>query len=256
VGIYGTDIIYGKHTVLEAVRAGIPMIDLYIYKNLKGKENFLREIKHYFADKVPEVKLKTLDRDELSRLSGTSNNGGVAVRIASVKYWSLTDLLKRCRSSSEPMFIIFVDHIEDPGNLGVLLRSAEGAGVHGVIIPRKRSSPLNMTVFKRSSGAAFHIPIVIVPNLTSAVEQAKKEGVWIVGTDSTAKQTYFDIDYSLPIGVIIGSEGKGMHKLIKKKCDFLVRIPMYGKVSALNAASAASIICYEIVRQRSVSNQK
>ncbi|MDX1771680.1 MAG: 23S rRNA (guanosine(2251)-2'-O)-methyltransferase RlmB, partial [Planococcaceae bacterium] len=169
---------------------------------------------------------------------------------AAYKYAELDDLFERAASRNEDPFFLILDELEDPHNLGSILRTADATGVHGVIIPRRRAVGLTAIVAKTSTGAIEHIPVVRVGNLAQTVEDLKKRGVWIAGTDAKGSADYRRMDAKLPLAIIIGSEGKGMSRLLKDKCDFLYNMPMVGKVTSLNASVAAAILMYEVLRNR------
>jgi len=160
------------------------------------------------------------------------------------------DLFKAAASKKEDPFFLILDEIEDPHNLGSILRTADAAGVHGVIIPKRRAVGLTAAVAKASTGAIEHVPVARVTNLARTIEELKENGVWIVGTDAKGTQDYRQLDGKMPLAIVIGSEGKGISRLIREKCDFLVRLPMVGKVTSLNASVAASLLMYEVYRKR------
>lgn len=168
---------------------------------------------------------------------------------ACAEYVEVSDILKIARDKGEDPFIIICDEIEDPHNLGAIIRTAETAGAHGIIIPKRRSASLNHTVYKTSAGAASWLPVARVANIPAAIDELKEQGIWIYGTDGSGKD-YRETDMTGPIGLVIGSEGFGMGKLVASKCDFMLKLPMKGKITSLNASVAAGIFMYEIVRQR------
>ena len=180
--------------------------------------------------------------------NGAAHQGVIAIG-ACAEYVEVEDILAIAENKGEDPFIIICDEIEDPHNLGAIIRTAEAAGAHGIIIPKRRSASLNHTVFKTSAGAASWLPVARVPNLPAAVDDLKKKGIWIYGTDG-AGENYSGVDLKGPIGLVVGSEGFGMGRLMKEKCDFLLSLPMAGKITSLNASVAAGIFMYEVVRQR------
>ncbi len=194
------------------------------------------------------VPVRFLHRTELDRMAGNAAHQGVVAVTSAKQYSDLDDVIgaKRGRYS----FIIVLDGVEDPHNLGALLRTADAAGADGVIIPERRAVGVTGTVTKASAGASEHLPIAKVTNIARTVEELKDRNIWTVGLDERAKQTYDEIDYNMDCALVLGAEGKGLHDLVKKKCDFLVSIPMLGKVPSLNVSVAGAVVMYEAVRQR------
>lgn len=178
------------------------------------------------------------------------NHQGVVASVAAYDYAEMDDLFQVAAERNEDPFFLILDEIEDPHNLGSIMRTADAVGAHGIIIPKRRAVGLTATVAKASTGAIEHIPVVRVTNLARTVDELKGKGVWIFGTDAKGKVDYRNMDGSLPVGLIIGSEGKGMARLLRDKCDFLVSLPMVGKVTSLNASVAASLLMYEVFRKR------
>lgn len=195
------------------------------------------------------VDLRYVDKAEIEQMSKTKNSQGV---IASLKSWEYTDfdiLIANAKVKENP-FILILDHIQDPHNLGAIIRTADAAGVDGIIIPKNRSVGVNETVMKTSVGAALTIPLTLVTNLSRTVDILKEEGFWVIGTDANAEKMIYDIDLNMPLVMLIGSEGKGLAKNLSKKSNFLARLPMLGAISSLNASVAAGVMMYEVVRQR------
>ena len=180
--------------------------------------------------------------------NGASHQGIVAV-CACAEYVSVEQILKNANDKNESPFIIICDEIEDPHNLGAIIRTAEASGAHGIIIPKRRSASLNHTVFKTSAGAASWLPVARVPNIVSTIDMLKNNGVWIYGTDASGEE-YTSTNLTGSIGLVIGSEGNGISRLVREKCDFLLKLPMLGKITSLNSSVAGGIFMYEIVRQR------
>lgn len=178
------------------------------------------------------------------------NHQGVIAHVAAYQYSELDDLFKLAEQRNEPPFFLILDEIEDPHNLGSIMRTADAVGAHGIIIPKRRAVGLTATVAKVSTGAIEYIPVVRVTNIARTIEELKERGIWIAGTDAKGSQDYRRLDGSMPIGLVIGSEGKGMGRLIRDKCDFLFHLPMEGKVTSLNASVAAAILMYEVHRKR------
>jgi 23S rRNA (guanosine2251-2'-O)-methyltransferase len=203
---------------------------------------------HLHERKVP---FQYVPRTKLDRLAEGENHQGVMAQVAATQYASLEDLFARASKQGElPLFII-LDGVQDPHNLGSILRVAEATGVHGVIIPKRRAVGLTSVVAKTSAGAIEHIPIVKVTNISQTMDELKERGIWFVGTDGGADQFYHQVDYKLPLAIVMGGEGEGISHNIKKKCDFMVKLPMVGHVSSLNVSTAAAVILYEILRNRS-----
>ena len=237
-------LIIGRNPVTEALKAGLPIDTLYINPESGGSIGHIAALA-----KERGIVVKDANEQKLSKMCrGASHQGVIAVG-ACAEYASVEDIFKAAEEKGEDPFIIICDEIEDPHNLGAIIRTAETAGAHGIIIPKRRSASLNFTVFKTSAGAASYVPVARVPNLASAVDELKKRGVWIYGTDGSG-QDYTGVSMTGPIGLVIGSEGFGMGRLMKEKCDHLLRLPMAGKITSLNASVAAGIFMYEIVRQR------
>ena len=191
-----------------------------------------------------------VDRRRLDQMSATGAHQGIIAQAAAHSYVSLEDILENAKSRGEAPLIILCDELTDPNNLGAILRTAECAGAHGVVIPKRRSVGLTAVVAKTSAGAVEHMPVARVSNLVSAMEQLKKAGVWIYGTDAAGKTDLYHADLKEPAAIVIGSEGYGMSRLVAERCDVLLSIPMKGKINSLNAASAAAVMLYEAVRQR------
>ena len=242
------NIIYGKRTVIEAFRSGTTVKNLYIFENMKGKDEFLMELKDLSYNQ--RLSLKEVSKKELQIISKTQKHGGVVAEVKEKQYVTIEDILSFAKKKNEAPLLLILNGIEDPQNLGAVLRSAEGAGVHGIILPKRRSAKVNPTVVKTSAGAVYHLLISVVPNISQAVSKLKDNGIWIVGSDSSADKMYYEVDFKLPTAVVIGSEGRGIQNLIKRKCDFIVKIPMLGKIQSLNVSAAAGILIYEALKQR------
>lgn len=176
---------------------------------------------------------------------------GVVAQVAAYEYAELDDLFQKAEDRNEQPFILVLDEIEDPHNLGSIMRTADAVGAHGIVIPKRRAVGLTTTVAKASTGAIEHIPVVKVTNLSRTLEEMKGRGIWVVGTDASGQQDYRSLDGNMPLALVIGGEGKGMGRLVKEKCDFLIRLPMAGKVTSLNASVAAGLLMYEVYRKRS-----
>lgn len=235
-------IIIGRNPVREALRSGQPIDTVYV-----SQSGGLGEIRKLAAEAGAVV--KTVTEQKLDQLSGGGVHQGVAALGACAKYAELDDLLAVSRDKGTKPFLILCDGIEDPHNLGAIIRTAETAGADGVIIPKRRSAVLNATVHKTSAGAASWLPVARVPNLAAAIDRLKEAGVWIYGTDMDGT-LYTETSFDGGVALVIGSEGSGISRLVREKCDFLVKLPMKGKITSLNASVAAGIFMYEVVRQR------
>ncbi|MBC8545763.1 23S rRNA (guanosine(2251)-2'-O)-methyltransferase RlmB [Clostridiaceae bacterium NSJ-31] len=240
-----TDLIYGRNAVLEALKSDQCLDKLYIAAG-DGKGSIGRIIGMARDRGIP---VKDVTQQKLDAMCGTEGHQGVAATVAAVRYSTLEEVYQRAEEKGEPLFVILADEIEDPHNLGALIRTAECSGAHGIIIPKRRSAGLSPTVFKASAGAASYLPVVRVANLAAAMEELKGRGVWLYCADMDG-QTWCKVDYSGAVGLVVGSEGNGVGRLIKEKCDFTVALPMLGSINSLNASVAGGILMYEIARQR------
>lgn len=237
--------IVGRNPVLEVLKAEKEIDKIYVSKGeLKGS---IKKIISIAKDK--NIVIQYVDKKKLDQIAPGVNHQGVAALVTPYDYYSIDDILNKAKESKELPFIIILDGIEDPHNLGAIIRTAECAGVHGIIIPKRRAAHVTETVYKSSAGAVEHMLIAKVSNIPSTIDRLKDDGLWIYGADANGENYYFDTELKGPVALVIGSEGKGISKLVKEKCDFLVKIPMYGKISSLNASNAASILIYEVVRQ-------
>ncbi len=235
----------GRNAILEALRNGRDMEKLLVIK--ASAEGTIKRIIAQASKKG--VVIQEVSRQKLDELSQTKNHQGVIAIVSAHNYATVGDILENAKSKGEPPFIVVLDGITDPHNLGAIIRSAECAGAHGVIIPKHRSVGLNATVGKTSAGAIEYMPVARVTNIVKTMEQLKKEGLWFACADMKGLD-YFDTDMKGAIGIVIGSEGDGVSRLVKENCDFTVAIPMYGKIASLNASVAAGLLLYEVVRQR------
>ncbi len=237
------NIICGRNPVIEALKSGANIDTIYIDGN-GGSLSVIRRLA-----KENGIVVKDADDKKLSRLSGGASHQGVVAEGACGEYVTVEDILAVSQKKGTKPFIIICDEIEDPHNLGAIIRTAETSGADGVIIPKRRSASLNATVFKTSAGAASYVPVARVSNLASCIDTLKENGVWVYGTDASGSD-YCDTDLTGGIALVIGSEGFGISKLIQKKCDFMIKLPMLGKINSLNASVAAGIFMYEVLRQR------
>lgn len=237
------NIICGRNPVIEAIKSGAQLDTIYI-DGTGGSLNLIRRLA-----KENNIVVKDTQDKKLSQLSGGASHQGVVAVGACGQYVSVEDILAVSQKKGTKPFIIICDEIEDPHNLGAIIRTAETSGADGVIIPKRRSASLNSTVFKTSAGAASYVPVARVSNLASCIDTLKKNGVWIYGTDASGSD-YSETDLTGSCALVIGSEGFGISKLIQKKCDFMIKLPMMGKINSLNASVAAGIFMYEALRQR------
>jgi 23S rRNA (guanosine2251-2'-O)-methyltransferase len=239
------EVIYGIHPVAEALASRGRTIEYVAVARDRHDAKVQRVIDECRA---AGVALRFLPREELSRLARGAPHQGIAAIVAERQYAELDDLLLRRRN--EHRFVLVLDGVEDPHNLGAIIRTAEGAGVDGVVIPQRRAVGVTATVAKAAAGAVEHMPIARVTNIARSLEELKARNIWIFGMDERASQSYDTSDYNLDLALVLGGEGAGLHELIRKKCDFLVSLPMVGKVASLNVSVAAGVMMYEIARQR------
>lgn len=238
--------IAGKHPVLEALRSGRELNKIWIAETVQKPT-----ISPIMAEaKKAGIVVQFVDKRRLDQLELGVAHQGVVAQAAAYRYAEVDELLQRAKDRGETPLLLLLDEIEDPHNLGSILRTAECTGVHGVIIPKRRSAGLTATVWKTSAGAAEHVPVARVTNLAQTIEALKQEGIWIAGADVSAEQDVYKTSFDLPLGLVIGNEAKGMGRLIREKCDFLVKLPMMGQLNSLNASVAAGVLMYEVVRQR------
>lgn len=241
-----SQLILGRNPVIEALKADKPIDTVYVNKDGGGSLPHIIDMA-----KKRDIVVKEVTLEKLNSMAGGAAHQGVIATGACGEYVEIQDILELARSKGEDPFIIICDEIEDPHNLGAIIRTAESAGAHGVIIPKRRSASLNYTVFKTSAGAASWLPVARVANISAAIDELKENGVWIYGTDASGSQ-YDKADLTGSIGLVVGSEGFGMGRLVASKCDVMLSLPMKGKITSLNASVAAGIFMYEIVRQRDI----
>ncbi|HUO58326.1 MAG TPA: 23S rRNA (guanosine(2251)-2'-O)-methyltransferase RlmB [bacterium] len=239
--------IYGRKPVLEALRSGNRAITR-IYLLQGSRDGVLNQIEAHAQAKGIAITLET--RHRMDTMAGNDKHQGAIAVAEDYKYADLQDLLDIARDKNEPAFILLLDEIEDPQNLGAILRSADAAGIHGVVIPKNRAAEVTATVIKASAGAAEHVQTVKVTNINDTIKKLKEANVWVVGTDIEATKNFYEYDYRQPVALVIGNEGKGLRRLVKENCDELVKIPMAGKMSSLNASVAAALLLFEVTRQR------
>ncbi|HHY13569.1 MAG TPA: 23S rRNA (guanosine(2251)-2'-O)-methyltransferase RlmB [Thermoanaerobacterales bacterium] len=239
------DQIEGRNPVLEALKAEVPINRILVEKGEK-RGSILKIIS---VAKETDVEIRETDKRELDKRSKTYNHQGVIAETAEYKYANINDVINNITKKKEDALIVILDGLEDPYNLGSIIRTSEVMGVHGVVIPKRRSASVTPLVIKSSAGATAHVPIARETNLNRTVDMLKDKGFWIAGADMGGTPVY-EASLTGPLALVIGSEEKGISRLLKEKCDFLVSIPMAGEISSLNAATASAVILYEICRQR------
>lgn len=238
------DIVAGRNAVLELLKSNKDVNKIFVERG--EKHGSIKEI----IAKAKEQKIVLVEVDKNKLDSMAENHQGVVAVVPPFNYCEVEDILELARSKNEDPFIVILDGIEDPHNLGSIIRTAETAGVHGVIIPKRRNATVNSTVTKVSAGATTYMKIARVNNLNETIRKLKEEGLWVIGTDGYAKTLYYNQDLKGPLAIIVGSEGYGMSKLVKDNADILIKIPMKGEITSLNASVSAGIIIYEAVKQR------
>lgn len=238
-------VIYGIHSVSEALKSGARSFD---YVGI-SRERHDQRIQRVIDDcRAAGVQVRFLPREDLDRIANTNTHQGV-VAVTSGKAYADVDMLLE-KKKGEHSFLLVLDGIEDPHNLGALIRTADGAGADGVIIPERRAVGLTGTVVKASAGASEHLPIARVTNISRTLDELKERDLWIVGLDERGTQSHFELDYNMSCAIVLGAEGKGLHDHVRKRCDFLVSIPMQGHVPSLNVSVAGAVVMYEVARQR------
>ena len=243
------EILYGRQPVRETLRAGRRQVFKLLQAQGVKPTGVVRQI--LTLAEQAHIPIQTVDRRELGKLGGEVNHQGLAAEVSGYPYLDLAALLDLSQQAGEPPFFLLLDHIQDPQNLGSLLRSADAAGAHGVVLPGRRAAGVTPAAVRASAGAAEHVPVALVANLVQAMERLKTEGIWLAGLEALpGAPMYTQIDLSGPLGLVVGSEGQGLARLVREQCDYLVRLPMHGQVESLNAAVAGSIALYEVRRQR------
>lgn len=241
--------IAGRNSVIEALRSGRSINRIFMAQG--DRQGSVAQI--LALAKERGIVIKEVEREKLDALAGDIRHQGVVAFVPPVAYAELEDILARAAEQQEQPFLILLDELEDPHNVGAILRTADAAGVHGVLMPKRRSCPLSGTVAKTSAGAVEYVPVARIGNIVQTIEYLKKQGFWIVGADMSGDKDYFDADLQGPIVVVVGSEGRGLGRLVRESCDMLVRIPMAGHIASLNASVACSLLLYEVLRQRRVT---
>lgn len=237
---------FGRNSVMEALKSGRSINKIFIAKG--QRQGSVNEI--IALAKTRGIICQEVEERKLAELAKGIRHQGVAASIAPVPYAEVEDLLARAEAAAEAPFLILLDELEDPHNLGAILRTADAAGAHGVLIPKRRSCPLSATVAKTSAGAVEYVPVARVGNVVQAIKDLKKRGFWVIGADMDGENPYYEADFQGPLLLVVGGEGKGIGRLTKENCDFVVKIPMRGKINSLNASVAGSILMFEAMRQR------
>jgi 23S rRNA (guanosine2251-2'-O)-methyltransferase len=240
------DQVEGRNSVLELLESGKDINKIFVTKGEKHGSI------HKIIAKAKEKRIIVVEKDrrQMDEIAQTVNYQGVIAVVPPFEYCDIEDIIEEAKKRKEDPFVLILDGIEDPHNLGSIIRTAETAGVHGIIIPKRRAASVNSTVNKVSAGAVEHMKIARVTNISDSLERLKKEGFWICGTDINTDKYYFNQDLTGPLGIVVGNEGNGMSEKVRKNCDFLVKIPMRGKVTSLNASVSTGIVVYEAVKQR------
>jgi len=241
------NLIEGRNPVLEALRSGRPIGKILLARNIE-RHSIIAQILHLAQTR--DIPVEYVERTAFVRLSQSGANQGVLAFTAAHEYADLDELLAIPGNKKEVPFLVLLDGVEDPHNLGAILRTADGAGVHGVVVRERRAVGLTPAVEKAASGAVEYVPVARVSNISQTIQTLKQHNIWVVGIDQSADSEYTRIDYKPPTALVIGGEGQGLSDLVKKNCDFVAFIPMKGKISSLNASVAAAVAMYEVARQR------
>ncbi len=245
-----TDIIEGRNPVMEALRSG-RTIDKILVQSGDKQGSIIKILK---MAKDARIAVSYVEKAKLDKLSVTNAHQGIIAYVAAKEYVDLKDIIKIAKEKNENPFVIICDEITDPHNLGSIIRTANAAGAHGVVISKHNAVGLNATVTKTSAGAVEFTPVAKVSSIANAIEALKKENIWVVGADMDGSETIYEHDFSGGVAIVIGNEGKGISRLVKERCDFIVNIPMMGQISSLNASVAGALMIYEVVRSRKNKN--
>ena len=240
------DVLVGRNAVTEALKSGRGINKLWSASG--DREGSVAEIAALAKERG--IVVQYVERAKIEALAGGHRHQGVLAYVAPVPYAELEDILKAAEAKGEAPFLVLLDELEDPHNLGALLRTADATGVHGILIPKRRSVSLNATVAKTSAGAVEYVPVARIGNIAQTLKKLKEKGFWVAGADMDGEKADYEADLTGPLVLVVGSEGKGMSRLTKEACDFIVRMPMVGRINSLNASVAGSILMYESMRQR------
>ena len=238
--------IVGRNPVLEILRSGRSVNKIWIAEgSQKGPISQVMSMA-----KEAKIQVQIVPKKKIDQVADGQVHQGVVALVAAYEYVEVEDMLRKAADLGEPPFLLILDEIEDPHNLGSILRTADVVGAHGVIIPKRRAVGLTSTVAKSSAGAMEYVPVARVTNIVRTMEELKEKGVWMAGTDASGEQDIREARFDMPIGIVIGSEGKGMSRLVRETCDFVVRLPMVGHVNSSNSSVAAALLMFEVMRQR------
>ena len=240
------DVLVGRNAVTEALKSGRGINKLWIASG--DREGSVAEIAALAKERG--IVVQYVERAKIESLAGGHRHQGVLAYVAPVPYAELDDILKAAEEKGEAPFLVLLDELEDPHNLGALLRTADATGVHGILIPKRRSVSLNATVAKTSAGAVEYVPVARIGNIAQTLKKLKEKGFWVAGADMDGEKAYYEADLTGPLVLVVGSEGRGMSRLTKEACDFIVSMPMVGRINSLNASVAGSILMYESMCQR------
>lgn len=240
------DVLVGRNAVTEALKSGRGINKLWIASG--DREGSVAELAALAKERG--IVVQYVERAKIESLAGGHRHQGVLAYVAPVPYAELDDILKAAEEKGESPFLVLLDELEDPHNLGALLRTADATGVHGILIPKRRSVSLNATVAKTSAGAVEYVPVARIGNIAQTLKKLKEKGFWVAGADMDGEKAYYEADLTGPLVLVVGSEGRGMSRLTKEACDFIVSMPMVGRINSLNASVAGSILMYESMRQR------
>lgn len=240
------EFVAGRNSVAEVLKSGRSINKILVAKG--ERHGAIREI--IGQARSQGLVVQEVEAAKLDQITEGVRHQGVVAMVAPVAYAQIEDILGKAQENGEQPFIVLLDELEDPHNVGAILRTSDAAGVHGVLLPKRRSSPLTATVAKTSAGAVEYVPVARIGNISQTLKKLKKQGLWVVGADMDGDKNYYEADLTGPIVIVVGSEGQGMGRLTKEECDFVVRIPMKGKITSLNASVACSLLLYEVLRQR------
>ena len=245
------EFVAGRNSVAEVLKSGRSINKILVAKG--ERHGAIREI--IGQARLQGLVVQEVEPAKLDQITEGVRHQGVVAMVAPVAYAEIEDILGRAQENGEQPFIVLLDELEDPHNVGAILRTSDATGVHGVLLPKRRSSPLTATVAKTSAGAVEYVPVARIGNISQTLKKLKKQGLWVVGADMDGDKNYYEADLTGPIVVVVGSEGQGMGRLTKEECDFVVRIPMKGKITSLNASVACSLLLYEVLRQRELKDK-
>ncbi|HZJ85144.1 MAG TPA: 23S rRNA (guanosine(2251)-2'-O)-methyltransferase RlmB [Syntrophomonadaceae bacterium] len=244
------DKLAGVNSIMEALKSGRKIFKIFIQEGRGGKR--IEELTSLANNRG--IYIQYVEKARLDRMFTNTNHQGIVAQVEDYEYSEMGEILEMAALQGEEPFILILDGIEDPQNFGSIIRTAECAGVHGIIIPRHNATLVTDAVARASAGAIEHMKIVQETNLVNTIKNLKKQGLWVVGADMTGEKNYFDTDFPTPTALVIGGEGQGIRRLVRENCDLVVKIPMFGKIDSLNASVAAALMTYEMVRQRNLHN--